>query len=135
MVIFNRKAASIAGLENAMWQLLAAFVTVAAFVGLRQGLALRIPPASWPPILVLGAINTGLGCYFYFSSIGRLPVRAVAILGYLEPLSAVLFSMLFLQARLTGAQSAGAALILGGAAFGQLFRPARKSGRNADECI
>jgi len=84
-------------------------------------------PVNWIPILILGIINTGIGCYFYFSSIGNLSVQTVAICGYVEPLSAVVFSMLFLHERMTGHQVIGAILILGGAAFGELFPSHSKS--------
>jgi RarD protein len=122
MVIFNKKAKSITGLENSMWQLLAGFLTVAVFVGVKRGFVLHVEPGSWIPILVLGVFNTGVGCYFYFSSIGRLPVQTVAICGYLEPLSAVVFSVLFLHESMTPVQVFGAMLVLGGAAFGEVFR-------------
>jgi hypothetical protein len=70
MVILNKKAKSIQGLENAMLQLLVSFLTVAVYVGLRQGFFIDIAAASWLPILILGIVNTGMGCYLYFSSIG-----------------------------------------------------------------
>jgi drug/metabolite transporter (DMT)-like permease len=121
MVIFNKKAKSITGLENSMWQLLTSFLTVAVFVGVKQGFVIHIESGNWIPILILGVFNTGIGCYFYFSSIGDLPVQTVAICGYLEPLSAVVFSVLFLRESMTIIQVIGAVLILGGAAFGELF--------------
>lgn len=121
MVIFNKKATSITGLENPVWQLVASFVTVAVFVVFRQGFHIDIELSNLMPILLLGIINTGIGCYFYFSSIGDLPVQTVAILGYLEPLSALFFSALFLGESLNLLQMIGAAFILGGAAFGELF--------------
>ncbi len=127
MVIFNKKASSITGLENAMWQLLSAFLTVSVFIGLRQGFAIDIRPESWPPILILGVVNTGIGCYFYFSSIGSLPVQTVAICSYIEPLSALVFSALLLYERMSPLQIAGSVLILGGAAFGEMFRPRVKT--------
>ena len=122
MVVFNKKAASITGLENPTWQLITSFITVAVFLGLKQGFSIHIAPANLIPILLLGIVNTGIGCYFYFSSIGFLPVQTVAILGYLEPLSALFFSAAFLGETLGFVQLIGAALILGGAAFGELFR-------------
>ena len=118
MIIFHKKSPAISGLENAMLQLLVSFLPGACFVGFRQGFALLILPAGWLPILILGLVNTGAGCYLYFSSIGLLPVQTVAICGYLEPLSAVILSVLFLHEPLLPIQMLGAALILGGAAFG-----------------
>ena len=79
-----------------MLQLIISFLTVAVFVGIKQGVIMDIPTESILPLLILGFINTGIGCYFYFSSIGNLPVQSVAICGYLEPLSAVLFSVCLL---------------------------------------
>lgn len=121
MVIFNKKASSITGLENVMWQLVTGFVTVTAFVGLKQGFAIHIPPDSVAPILILGLVNTGIGCYLYFTSIGKLPVQTVAICSYLDPFFAVLFSAVFLGETMSLIQGIGAVLILGGAAFGELF--------------
>ncbi len=122
MVILNKKAGSITGLENPMWQLLAAFATVAVFLGVKQGLAIHVPPGGWAPVLVLGLVNTGIGCYLYFSSLGSLSAQRVAILGYLEPLSALLFAAVFLGESLGPLQAVGAALILGGAGFSELLR-------------
>lgn len=122
MVIFNKKAKAVTGLENAALQLFISFLTVAVFVGFKQGFAIDIQPSDIAPILILGLLNTGIGCYFYFSSIGNLPVHTVAICGYLEPLSAVLFSVLLLKERLLPIQIIGAVLILGGAAFGEFVK-------------
>ena len=120
MVIFNKKAKNITGLENSMFQILISFLTVAVFVLIKQGYSIQIPQSSIIPILILGLINTGIGCYFYFSSIGKLPVQTVAICGYLEPLSAVMFSVIFLKEVLLPIQIMGAILIIGGAICGEL---------------
>ena len=48
---------------------------------------------------------------------GQLPVQRVSVWGYLEPLSAVIFSALILGEALTPANVAGTVLILGGAIF------------------
>ena len=42
--------------------------------------------------------------------------------GYIDPLSALVFSALLLGERLSPVQLLGAVLILGGAAFGELWR-------------
>ena len=73
-------------------------------------------------MLVLGLVNTGLGCYLYFSDIARLPVVTASILGYLEPMSAVFFAVLLLHERLSALELAGALLILAGAAVTERLR-------------
>ena len=122
MVIFNKKAAAITNLENSALQLFIAFATVAVFVGFKQGFIIDIPAESVLPIFVLGLLNTGIGCYLYFSSIGKIPVQTVAICGYLEPLSAVLFSVIFLREALLPLQIFGAFLIIGGAIFSECVK-------------
>lgn len=81
---------------------------------------ISIPQSSIFPLVFLGFINTGLGCLLYFSSISALPVKTVAVCGYIEPLSAVLMSCIFLHETLTPFQAAGAFLIVGGAVFAEL---------------
>jgi drug/metabolite transporter (DMT)-like permease len=100
-------------------QLFVSFLTAAAYVGYRQGFTIQIAGEDWIPILILGLLNTGVGCYLYFSSIGHLPVQTVAISGYLEPLSAVVFSVLFLHETMLPGQILGAVFILGGAILGE----------------
>ena len=121
MVICNKKAKDIVGLENSTLQLTMAFLTVAAFVGLKQGYSMQITSMCIVPIFILGLLNTGIGCYFYFSSIGKLKVQTVAICGYLEPLSAVLFSVVFLKETMLPLQIIGAVLIIGGAMIGEVL--------------
>lgn len=125
MVIFNKKAADISGLENAMLQLFVSFITVATYTGFKQGLTMDISPVNIFPVFILGVLNTGIGCYFYFSSIGNLPVQSVAVCGYLEPLSAVLLSWLLLRETMLPMQIIGAVLILSGAVFGELFKSSK----------
>ncbi|MDI9371371.1 MAG: EamA family transporter [Synergistaceae bacterium] len=119
MVILNRLAASITGFENAVLQLTISFLTVAVFTVARQGFLVSIPSGSLLPMILLGLVNTGYGCYLYFSTMQRLPAQTVVITGYLEPLSALIFSALLLGERMTPVQIVGAAMILGGALYGE----------------
>ena len=104
MLILNKKAKGVDGMENSLLQMLSATAVVFLLLLCKGGLAMSITAASWPWILLLGIVNTGFGCWCYFSAIGALPVQSVAVCGYLEPLSAVIFSTLLLHERLTTAQ-------------------------------
>lgn len=131
MVIFNRKSKQISGLENSVIQLTVSFLTVAIFVGFKQAFVIHVPYEAWMWIFVLGVVNTGLGCYLYFSPLAKLQVQTVAICGYLEPLSAVVFAALLLGESMTMLQMAGAACIIGGAMMGELIKnPINKSQRS-----
>lgn len=120
MVVANKLATGVTGVENSLWQLVFACASVGVFTVANHTGEISIPAESIAPILFLGVVNTGLGCYWYFSSIKHLSAQTVSIFGYLEPLSALAFSAAFLGEQLSFAQIVGAALILGGAAFGEL---------------
>lgn len=119
MVIFNKKTQNISGAENSLVQLFVGFLVVATFIGFNQGLTLHHSAVNWMPVLLLGLLNTGFGCYLYFSSITVLPVQTVAICGYLEPLAAVFFSVFLLHESLQPLQILGAILIISGAVFSE----------------
>ena len=119
MVIFNKKAANISGLENSLLQLTISFLTVAIITLFRGNFTFSIPEHSILPLIFLGLVNTGLGCYLYFSKQDKLPVQTVSILGYLEPLSAVLLSVIILQEQMTFVQIVGSLLMLGGAIYSE----------------
>ena len=118
-------ASGITGLENAALQLAASFLTVAVFTFAKQGVVFSDLSQNLFPILFLGIVNTGIGCYLYFSSISQLPAGTVAVCGYLEPLSALLFASIFLDEKLTVIQFIGAAFILSGAVFSESFQSRR----------
>lgn len=122
MVTLNKQSRQITGMENAVIQLTVSFLAVAVFVGFKQAFVLHIPDGAWPWILILGVVNTGIGCYLYFSPLSQLPVQTVAICGYLEPLSAVVFAAILLNERMTIIQIIGAACIIGGAMVGELIK-------------
>lgn len=121
MVISNKKAVNITGMENSLLQLIIALATVAVFVGFKDGFALEIQSSEWIWILILGLLNTGFGCYLYFATLSHLKVQTVAVCGYLEPLSAVIFGAVLLGERMMPLQILGTVLILGGAIFAEII--------------
>ncbi|MCC8023834.1 MAG: DMT family transporter [Clostridium sp.] len=119
MIICNKKAQNITGMENALLQMLFTLLTVLVFVGCKQGFTIQIASSDWFAVLWIGMINTGISCYPYFSAIGHLPVLTVAICGYLEPLSAVILAAVVLHETMLPLQILGAGLIIGGALYGE----------------
>ena len=81
-----------------------------------------IPVTGILPSLMLGLVNTGIGCYLYFSSITRLSAQTVAACDYVEPLSAVLLSAMVLGESMAPSQLFGAALVIVGAVSCELVR-------------
>lgn len=122
MVVFSKMADKVEGLTSSLVQLVASFIVSAVFLALTGGLPFAVPADSWIWIAVLGVVNTGLGCYLYFSSFEGLSAQTVAILGYLEPLSAVVCALVFLGEPMGSWEVVGGALIIGGAMLGTIMR-------------
>ena len=122
MVIASKGAPHIEGLENSALQVSSAFATALVLTLATQGAPSFFSPSiangiDWRAVAMLGIVNTGLGCLLYFSAVAKLPVQTVAVVGYLEPLSAVVFSVVLLGEAVTPVRLMGAALIIGGAIF------------------
>ena len=115
MMIAGRSAKSITGLKKSALQIFFSFFAAACFILPKYGLPMPSSVSECFWLLVIGVVNTGLGCYLYFSTVGCLPIRTVSVAGYLEPVSAVLFSLIFLHEAFGPAEAAGTCMVLGGA--------------------
>lgn len=63
-------------------------------------------------VLIVGIVHTGIPYVMYFSSIKDIKAQTVAVVSYIDPISAVIFSTIFLKESLTLLQILGGALIL-----------------------
>ena len=121
LIVANKRVKRLSGLNCAMYELIVAFFVVLIYL-LASNVKLPVIPAAedivW--VLVIGLVNTGLAYYLYFSSLQKLPGQTVALVCYIDPLTALLVSGAFLGEKLLGVQIAGAVLILGGACLGEL---------------
>lgn len=120
-VILNKKVKKATGMENTTCQLVASFFLVFAFLMMTSGIHIKITGTQWIPVLWIGLLNTGLSCFFYYSTITKLPMSTIAILSYLDPVSAVILSALILHETLSAIQIIGVILVISGAAFSQLY--------------
>ena len=69
--------------------------------------------SGWIYLLVVGLVHTGLAYCLYFSSIEAISGQQAAILSYVDPLVAILVSVLLLGEGMTPVQALGGAMILG----------------------
>jgi len=70
------------------------------------------PLHAWKSFLVMGVVHSTIAPILYFKGLRTVTANRAAVLGYLEPVSAILFSMVFLK-EIPGAYSFfGGALIL-----------------------
>lgn len=120
-VVCNKRIAGISKLQLTFTEMLSGVVVLLPFVLLMQNGPLQIEGAQDILILIiLGVVHGGLLYYVYFASLQQMSAQSVVLIGYLEPFSALILSAVFLEERLTALQILGAALLLGGAAFGNV---------------
>ncbi len=119
LIVFNKHINRTSGLQTAAIELDAAFFVVLLYTLLTVGLP-RFQRTDLPYIAVLGLINTGLAYLLYFSGLQKLPAQSVALISYVDPVSALLFSAVLLHETMTPLQILGAVLIIGGAIVGEL---------------
>jgi RarD protein len=115
VIILNKLIKGLRGIETTIIQLTMASLVLAPYVILRGSFELSVLGAGDMILLILvGLLNTGLAYLLYFSSIQKLESQTVAILSYIDPVSAVLMSGILLGEKITAIQLVGGILILGG---------------------
>lgn len=125
LMLVNKQITGVSGLNLTFIEIVIAAVILLPYVfATSGGVPLPADARGIFALLFLCTVNTGFACWLYFSSMNRLPAKAVALMGYFDPVSALIFSAVFLDERLSGVQLAGAVLVLAGALVGQ-FRPRR----------
>ncbi len=132
LVIFNKMATKIVGLEASVIQIGSALLTAFLFLLITGGLPTYIASEDIPAILVLGLVNAGLGCLMYFAAIKRLSAPTVAICDYIEPLASLVLAAIILSEPFGPMDLLGTMLIMSGAlmavAGAKWFRRRRKEG-------
>lgn len=125
LMLVNKQITGVSGLNLTFIEIVIAAVILLPYVlATSGGVPLPTDARGIFALLFLCTVNTGFACWLYFSSMNRLPAKAVALMGYFDPVSALIFSAVFLDERLSGLQLAGAVLVLAGALVGQ-FGPRR----------
>ena len=71
-------------------------------------------------LILVGILNTGVTYYLYFGSMEYLSGQSVAVISYIDPVIAVLLSVLILREPMHLTEGIGAVLILGAAVTSEL---------------
>lgn len=114
VILLNKYIRHTAGIQRTFLQFLAAIVILIPYVAATGGVTLsRLNTLGWVCLLVVGLFHTGITYCLYFSSLKAIPGQSAAILSYIDPLVAVLVSVVVLKEPLSAQQALGGALILG----------------------
>lgn len=121
IVLTNKFLKDISDFESAFTQLFIAALALLPYVLLTDGIRLTGASAVTVMLLILvGVVHTGFSYLLYFASLPRLDSRTIATFSYIDPISAILLSSLFLAEPMTLIQAAGAVLILGATLVNEL---------------
>ena len=116
VVLMNKSIKGVGTYEKTIVQLLASAVVLIPYLVITENLAaLRFTAASLGLLLLMGVIHTGVAYALYFGSLEDLPAQTAALLSYLDPVTAILLSLLLLREPMTAFSALGAVLILGAA--------------------
>lgn len=114
VILMNKKMKPIPAYDKTILQLSMASATLLPYVFFTENLG-EITLAAVPVLLlvVAGIVHTGIAYTLYFSSISSLKSHTVALLSYIDPILAVLLSMVILKEPMTVSAAIGSVLILG----------------------
>ena len=114
VIITNKFIKNLSGMESGMVQLTAAAVVLVPYVLVTEKVSLaQLDFKSVVLLLAVGIIHTGIAYLLYFSAILKLKGQTIAIYSYIDPISAIVMSSIFLGERMTLIQVLGGILILG----------------------
>ena len=113
VMLLNKFIKGVEGIHRTFIQFLAAIIVLLPYVALTGGFTLgSLSGSGWGLLLVVGFVHTGVTYCMYFSAIKDLAGHKVAILSYIDPLIAVIVSVVFLNEKMTLSQIVGGMLIL-----------------------
>ena len=117
VIIMNKKISGIDAYRRTIIQLLTAGIVMIPYLLLTKGFSSVGAFGSMTIILLLttGIVHTGIAYLLYFAGMDGLRVQSVAILSYIDPVAALLFSVLFLKEPFSINGVIGAVLIIGSA--------------------
>ena len=114
VILLNKFIRQVSGIHRTFLQFLAAIAVLIPYVASQGGVHLSgMDTLGWVCLLVVGLVHTGITYCLYFTALKDLSGQEAAILSYIDPLVAVVVSVLILHEGMTLAQALGCALILG----------------------
>ena len=122
VIIMNKKILGIDPFRKTTVQMLSAGTVMIPYLLLTEGSGGGFSASAVVLLLVVGVVHTGIAYVLYFGSMDGLRAQSVAILSYIDPVSALLFSALLLGERMSVPSIIGAVLIIGSAVISEIRR-------------
>ena len=116
VIILNKKVSGVDPWRKTTIQLISAGAVMIPYLLLNGGFGTgEFSTNTVILLLVTGIVHTGLAYVLYFGSMDGLKAQSIAMLSYIDPVTALLLSALILREPLSAAGLAGAVMIIGSA--------------------
>ena len=127
VVLLNKTIQGVGTYEKTILQLAAAAVVLVPYLAVTEDFsALALTPFAVAMVLVVGVVHTGIAYGLYFGSMDGLRAQTVALMSYIDPVTAILLSALLLHEPMTPLGILGAALVLGSTIVSEVWVPKGK---------
>lgn len=126
IIILNKFIRDLSANIRTMFQLGAAAITLLPYVLLTENLSvLTITPTIVILLAIAGILHTGITYALYFGSIATLEAQTVALFSYIDPVVAILLSLLFLKEPMSLLSGIGVILVLSATIISELPEKAK----------
>lgn len=114
IIILNKKIVGISGIERTFFQLMISAVVMLVYLLATENVStFNLTYSQTAILLILGVVHTGIVYILFFSAVSNLPAQTASIISYVDPVSAIILSSIFLNERMDFFQIAGMILIVG----------------------
>lgn len=121
VIIMNKKITGVDAYRKTTIQLLCAGLVMIPYMLLTGGIdGAGFNTTAVILLLVVGVVHTGFAYVLYFGSMDGLKAQSIAMLSYIDPVTALLLSALVLREPLSAAGVVGAGMIIGSAVAAEM---------------
>lgn len=114
VILMNKFIKNLSGFETTLIQLLVSALVLLPYVMVRDHFNFSgLDSKSIVLIFIVGIVHTGFAYFMYFGSVKELSGQTIAVLSYIDPISAVIMAAIFLGESMSIVQIIGGILILG----------------------
>lgn len=113
VILMNKFIKDLSGYETTLVQLIVAALVLLPYILMKEHMSFSdLNSTSILFILILGILHTGIAYFLYFTAVKELKGQTIAVLSYIDPISAVIIAAIFLGESMDFVQMVGGALIL-----------------------
>ena len=114
VILLNKHIKSVTGIDRTLIQFFAAIIILLPYIYMTAGIHITsLDRWGLFNLLILGTVHTGLIYCLYFSSLKDLKGQEAAIFSYIDPLVAIIISVMILNEPMSPVQILGGLMILG----------------------